>query len=51
MSDDVRLKAAEAVHQARFPAGRQPTPFARLNKPGRAYCFRIADAVLKVIER
>lgn len=50
MSADRRTRAAEAVHAARFPYGRQVTPFARLNSTGRAYCFRIADAVLAAVD-
>lgn len=41
-----RSAVAEAVHKGRFPADREPTPFADEDAGGRAYCFRIADSVL-----
>lgn len=33
---------ADAVHRGRFPADREPTPFADEDRRGREYCYRIA---------
>ena len=40
-----RQAMAEVVHKARFKE-REPNPFEEEDRNGRAYCFRIADAVL-----
>lgn len=37
---------ADAVHRGRFPADREPTPFADEDRRGREYCYRIADVIL-----
>ena len=41
-----RDAVAEEVHKGRFPADREPTPFADEDRSGREYCYRIADRVL-----
>jgi hypothetical protein len=41
-----RERIAEAVHLGRFPADRDPTPWADECRTGRDYCYRIADAIL-----
>lgn len=46
---DRRLQVAKAVHNARFPSGTAPTPFAQIGASQRAYCLRIADGVLAAL--
>lgn len=50
MGEISREEIAEAVHRGRFPADREPTPFADEDLGGREYCFRIADQILKLKE-
>jgi hypothetical protein len=48
-----RENLAETIHNARWPVDRPfvPTLFADEDKNGREYCFRIADAILALIEQ
>lgn len=47
-----RETLAATIHKARWPTDRTlaATPFADEDDNGRNYCFRIADAVLKLLE-
>jgi hypothetical protein len=43
-----REKLAATIHKARFPLDRVATSFEDENSHGRAYCYRIADAILAI---
>jgi hypothetical protein len=42
-------QVATAIHYARFPAGREPTPFSEADERGREYCLRLAEAALSAL--